>query len=528
MHSDAYVPETLIAVGPAAKVYRGVEVATGRKVLIKVLLPEHEAANPLDREQIQLLAPLLMQIRHPQVAGLVTMLLTEDEFALVYDYLPALSGQKLPHERQLSQLDLGALATQLLQAILAGEHWRTPHGDLKPSNLIVADHPAGGFFLQIQDWALDQTRTLAAQETLAFRAPERLQGGATTTASELFTAAATLLYWATGVLATQSEDHDQILEDWQHFDSRAMLRKVRPDLDQALVDWLGWLLQLNPAQRPARARTALAALTTLLQKNQLAWSSEPSPKEPLPVQKTKPAAAASPPPPHVRTNREAAVAHSPTVPASSYGCLKVLLALLLNAGALAVIIVCWAPDFKVWLKSLPTRWVQIQSEATIASSQATILPPTPEPMSLLRAPGPPSIEQGRGVMARYVRVSLADPGVLNLVEVQVFSGAENIAPRGIATQSSTYNRGPAHRAIDGSLDSGFSQTSSKATDPPWWQLDFGTAKHITQISVWNRTGKYATRLKNFTLTALDVQEKPVWQTTIAKPPMSSLSLPIQP
>ena len=55
MHFDAFLCETLLACGPAAKVFRGVEVATGRKVRIKVLLPDSEATHPLDRERLQLL-----------------------------------------------------------------------------------------------------------------------------------------------------------------------------------------------------------------------------------------------------------------------------------------------------------------------------------------------------------------------------------------------------------------------------------------------------------------------------------------
>lgn len=527
MHSDAYVPETLIAVGPAAKVYRGVEVATGRKVLMKVLLADAEAANPLDREKIQLLAPLLMQIRHPQAAGLITMVPTEEDFALVYDYLPGLSGEKLPHERRLSQLDLAALAIQLLQAMLAGEHWRAPHGDLKPSNLIVADHPAGGLFLHIQDWSLDQTRSLPALETLFFRAPERLQGAVATSASELFTAAATLLYWATGALATQSDDLRQIREDWQHFDPCAILHEVRPDLDRGLVEWLGWLLRFDPAERPDRVRTALVALTTLLQKDQPP-PMEAAPAQPLPAPETTPSPPAPAAPPPVSRSRQAPTTLSSSASASNQGCFMTLIALLLNAAALAAVIVYWGPDFRAWLRSLPTLRVQLPPAVSKPPGQAADASSIPAPTRPLPRPTVPTAEQGRGVMARHVRISLAQPGVLNLVEVQVFSAAENIAPRGIATQSTTYSRGPAQRAIDGSLDTGFSQTSSKATDPPWWQLDLGETKPITHIIIWNRPGKYATRLHHFTLTVFDAQQKPLWQTTVADPPMPSLSLPIRP
>lgn len=151
MFADHFQPEKLLAVGPAAKVYRGAEPATGRKVLIKALLADHEATHPLDREKLQQLAPSLMQIRHPQIAGLITLLPTEDEFALIYEFMPGISGRAFPQERQLSSADVKALAVQLMNALLVGEHLRQPHGDLKPSNLILSDHPGGGLFIQVQD-----------------------------------------------------------------------------------------------------------------------------------------------------------------------------------------------------------------------------------------------------------------------------------------------------------------------------------------------------------------------------------------
>jgi hypothetical protein len=59
MPDDHFHPEKLLAGGPAAKVYRGVEAATGRKVLLKALLHEDETPSALDRERLQLLAPPL-------------------------------------------------------------------------------------------------------------------------------------------------------------------------------------------------------------------------------------------------------------------------------------------------------------------------------------------------------------------------------------------------------------------------------------------------------------------------------------
>ncbi|GEP43180.1 serine/threonine protein kinase [Brevifollis gellanilyticus] len=265
MHSDLFHPEKLLAAGPSAKIYRGVETATGRKVLIKVMLEDHESSYPLDRERLQLLAHSLLHVRHPQIAGLITLLPTEEEFALVYEFVPGISGRALPTEKRLSAADVRALAVQLLHAMMVGEHMRLPHGDLKPSNLIVADHPGGGLFLQVQDWGISMARAHPTPETMWFAAPERLHGAPPSSQSDLFSAAASLFYLTTGTAPAQGSTPEEILADWAHFDARGSMYAVRPDMDQPLADWLAWLLQRDPGHRPHSVGHALDVLMRTMQ-----------------------------------------------------------------------------------------------------------------------------------------------------------------------------------------------------------------------------------------------------------------------
>ncbi|MBN8420264.1 MAG: protein kinase [Verrucomicrobia bacterium] len=260
MYADHFQPEKIIAAGPSAKVYRGVETMTGRKVLIKVLLEDHETVNPLDRERLQQLAPSLMQMRHPQIAGLITLLPTEEEFALVSEFMPGMNGRNFAAERRPSPADLRALAVQLMHALLVGEHLRQPHGDPKPSNLIIADHPGGGLFLQVQDWGLTLARQTQPPETLWFRAPELHTGGTPTTQSDLFTAAGSLFCMATNTAPAQGTTVEETMRDWHGFNAGHVLSHLRPDLDPPLRDWLAWLLNLAPQQRPQSVAQALDML----------------------------------------------------------------------------------------------------------------------------------------------------------------------------------------------------------------------------------------------------------------------------
>lgn len=117
--------------------------------------------------------------------------------------------------------------------------------------------------------------------------------------------------------------------------------------------------------------------------------------------------------------------------------------------------------------------------------------------------------------ARFVRIEL--PGsdkLLQLAEVQVFSGGTNIAPQGTATQKSTYTDAAASRAIDGNTapeyDKGSVAHTALGSPDPWWEVDLKAEHPVDRIVVWNRA-EAAERLGGFRIVALDAQRRPVWE-----------------
>lgn len=132
--------------------------------------------------------------------------------------------------------------------------------------------------------------------------------------------------------------------------------------------------------------------------------------------------------------------------------------------------------------------------------------------------------------ARFVRIEI--PGkqkILSLAEVQVFSGADNIARQGKATQSSTDYDGAAKLAIDGNTDGHYfnakSTTHTAQAENPWWEVDLKAVKPIARIVIWNRTdGAVGSRLANFRVTVLDEKRNPLWQQTIKQPPDPKVEL----
>ncbi len=137
------------------------------------------------------------------------------------------------------------------------------------------------------------------------------------------------------------------------------------------------------------------------------------------------------------------------------------------------------------------------------------------------AAAPAGVGRPRG---RFVRIEA--PGkdrILSLAEVQVFAGAENVARKGVARQSSTDFAGEASRAIDGQTDGDYNKNSvthTQHSDDPWWEVDLGADAVIDRISIWNRMdGGLGTRLAGSRLKVLDAERKVVAETAIAAAPL---------
>jgi hypothetical protein len=121
----------------------------------------------------------------------------------------------------------------------------------------------------------------------------------------------------------------------------------------------------------------------------------------------------------------------------------------------------------------------------------------------------------KGPRARFVRIELPGKGkLLQLAEVQVFSGSENVATKGDASQKSTYTDAVAARAIDGNTAGEYAKGSvahtADNTDDPWWEVDLKSEQTLDRIVVWNRF-ELPERLAGFRIVALNEQRQPVWE-----------------
>ena len=165
--------------------------------------------------------------------------------------------------RKLTKQDVRLVAMRLCSALLAGEQQRFPHGDIKPSNVVLANRGQQGLEVQIQDWGLSACREQQPQESLHFMAPERHHGHPASVQGDLFSAGATLWFLMTGESPAYGATPEEVLQTWGMFDA-ATLAQLRPDLDEHFQQWIAWLLRWQPGDRPQSVSQALDVLTQVL------------------------------------------------------------------------------------------------------------------------------------------------------------------------------------------------------------------------------------------------------------------------
>ncbi len=116
--------------------------------------------------------------------------------------------------------------------------------------------------------------------------------------------------------------------------------------------------------------------------------------------------------------------------------------------------------------------------------------------------------------------------MINLAELQVFRGEQNIALRKKARQSSNFDTLlVAERAVDGNTvgnDRGNPYAHTWGDSNPWWEVDLGNEQAIDRIVVWNRNDAgVESRMNHSRVRVLDRSRKVVFEQVVDKAPHPS-------
>jgi len=256
-----YRVERLLGHGGMGAVYLAENWGIGRKVAIKVLLPQFAFDEEL-LARFRNEARAASAIHHP---GIVEMLdLGVGPSGEPFLVMEALEGESLGTRlRRTGALDLETvvwIALQLLEAIGAAHDTGIIHRDLKPDNVFLVVSPRTA--VKVLDFGISKfhveqepslTRTSTVLGTPAYMSPEQARSArAAGPPSDLYALGAILYESLTGAPPFDGQSYNEIVAKVLTEPHRP-LRELRPDLPATLTGLVDALLAKSPKDRPANA-----------------------------------------------------------------------------------------------------------------------------------------------------------------------------------------------------------------------------------------------------------------------------------
>ncbi len=261
----------LLGAGGMGEVYRARDTRLGREVAIKVMR-EAGAHDAEARRRLRGEAVALCRLSHPNVAAVFDVGTEADTDYLVMELIPGASLADRLREGPLPVAEILPLSLQLAEGMSAAHETGIVHRDLKPANIRVT--PEGR--LKVLDFGLALelkpsvnleemvTVTLPGQVvgTLAYLAPEVLNGSRADARSDVFALGVVLYELATGRHPFPSSNTLELLNAMANRAAPAP-RSLRPELPDGLDTVILGAMHREPAQRPASARDVLTALRSV-------------------------------------------------------------------------------------------------------------------------------------------------------------------------------------------------------------------------------------------------------------------------
>ncbi|MEA2211576.1 MAG: eukaryotic-like serine/threonine-protein kinase [Solirubrobacteraceae bacterium] len=247
--------------GGMAEVFLAEDQQLGRQVALK-LLHDRFAADPDFVERFRREARAAAGLQHPNVVSVYDRGRWEDTYYIAMEYLPGRSLKELIHqEAPLDPVRAIDITIQILKAARFAHRRGVIHRDLKPHNVIIdeSDQAKVTDFGIARAGASDMTETGSIMGTSQYLSPEQAQGHAVESSSDLYSIGVVLYELITGRVPFDGDAAVTIA--LKHVSEaprppHELNPRVPPELEQVVL----WVLNKNPADRPASADEFIAAL----------------------------------------------------------------------------------------------------------------------------------------------------------------------------------------------------------------------------------------------------------------------------
>ena len=255
-----------IAEGGLGTVFRARDTRLGREVAVKRIRAGQAggcgaAVDALIREARQ-----QSELHHPNIVSVYDFGVDAEGGFIVMELAPGETLEDMIMRGALTANDFDALVRQTLEGVAAAHAQGIIHLDLKPGNLMIHRLPDGRLQVKILDFGLSKSTPKGERQdteprsgllgSVHFMAPEQFEHAPVDARTDIYALGCVFYYALTQQHPFEGETKPQVMV--AHLRPRTRpLAMLRPDLPARTVQWVEWLINRAPANRPASASKAL-------------------------------------------------------------------------------------------------------------------------------------------------------------------------------------------------------------------------------------------------------------------------------
>ena len=265
--AERYVQQELLMVSGQGEVYRGLDRVSNEPVVIKRLRPDLVARRPELVARLVREGEALSQLNHPNIVRMLAVLETDEDYAIVMEYVAGGSlRQLLDEESQLPQAQALDIALELADALSRAHHLNIIHRDLKPDNVLLAADGTprltdfGMARLGGDEVRLTQTGSFIGSP--AYMSPEALHGEELDVRSDIWSFGVLLYEMLAGRRPFAGTHITSVLVSILN-DPVPELQQFRPDVPLPLINLLQRMLVKERQGRIASMRQVAAELEAI-------------------------------------------------------------------------------------------------------------------------------------------------------------------------------------------------------------------------------------------------------------------------
>jgi|APTNR8051073442_1049403.scaffolds.fasta_scaffold02315_5 serine/threonine protein kinase len=259
-----------IAEGGRGSVLRAWDGNLGREVALKRIKPGTGQAGQTAIDELVREARTLSTLQHPNIVSVYDVGVDDEGAFIVMELVKGETLDDIIARGALTERDFGSLVKQTLEGMLAAHSAGLIHLDLKPQNLMITWHASGTFQVKILDFGLATGALQAQQNTenqdsilgsIHFMAPEQFERAPVDVRTDLYAMGAIFYYALTQQYPFQGDTSPQVMTA-HLYHKLVPLEELRPDLPAFIHQWVGWLQNRAPDDRPNSCAEALEAYRT--------------------------------------------------------------------------------------------------------------------------------------------------------------------------------------------------------------------------------------------------------------------------